>query len=42
MKYFFVNSPFANQISSKWKYYACAMSDNLESRDYLNCIKQEN
>lgn len=42
MKYFFVNSPFANQISSKWKYYACAMSDNLESSDYLNCIKQEN
>ncbi|WGL59383.1 metallophosphoesterase [Pigmentibacter sp. JX0631] len=42
MKYFFVNSPFANQIRSKWKYYACAMSDNLESSDYLNCINQEN
>ena len=42
MKYFFVNSSFANQISSKWKYYACAMSDNLESSDYLNCIKQDN
>lgn len=40
LKYFFVNSPFANKISAKWKYYACAMSDNLETSDYEDCLNE--
>ncbi len=40
LKYFFVNSPFANKISGKWKYYACAMSDNLAASEYEECLNE--